>query len=325
MRTNPNETGRIAIVAALVAAVVALAPAGIAHGQQKQARVWGVVTDENSAPVPDVSVTAEVPETGAVVARTMTDAEGKYSLVLNDATVKYLYRVTKDGYVPLAEQLEVSVKGNAEYNMVLPSLESVHGGVQADGSYAMHPDAVEPFNRGGQAARSGDLAAAAAAFEEVLAIDGKVVPALTALSAIYVEQKKFGEAATLAGRVLEIEPANPKGVVLRYFASKGNGASIGELKPMLVELEKVEPKKAAFEYAQIGVSHFNDGDTAGAQAAFTHALELDPELASAHYQLGLSLVASEPGKAKEHFERVLELAPDSEDAKQATEMLSYLQ
>lgn len=48
-----------------------------------------------------------------------------------------------------------------------------------------------------------------------------------------------------------------------------------------------------------------------AQACFRRALEIDPEFADAHYNLGVSeLAGGEPGKAATHIETALRLDPN---------------
>lgn len=306
---------------ALLLTLVSLAPA---EAQRKQARVWGVVTDSDAAPIEGARVTARDPKTGEVKADETTDTAGEYSLLINDATVTYNYRIEKDGYVPWEGELEVEVKGNAEYNFTLPSAEG-QSRLAEDGSYQMHPDAVEPFTRGIEAARGGDFETAFAAFEEVLAVDAQVVPAYVALAAIHLERGEYTEAAERAAQARELDAADAKATEIAYAAAKQTGATVDELLPILAELELLAPEKAAAGYTEIGNSHFRAGDMAAAESALNKAVELAPDLAQAHFQLGLCYVnQGETDAARVHFEKVVELTPDSDDAVTAREMLGYL-
>lgn len=296
-----------------------------AEAQRKQARVWGVVSDADGAAIEGATVTACDSTTGEIKAEEQTDATGEYSLLINDATVTYTYRIEKDGYVPWEGELEVEVKGNSEYNFTLPSADG-QSRLAEDGSYQMHPDAVEPFTRGSEAARAGDFETAVAAFQEVLAVDDEVVPAYVALAAMHLQQGEYAEAAERAARARELDPTDAKALELAYTAAKQNGATVDDLMPMLDEMTELSPRKAAAEYTEIGDLHFRAGDTDAAQAALNRALELDPESAVAHLQLGLCLVnLGDSEAAKGHFEQVVNLAPESEHAATAEEMLSYLQ
>ena len=295
-----------------------------AEAQRKQARVWGVISDTEGHPIEGVTVTARTPDTGEVVGEEVTDAEGAYSMLIADATVEYVYRIDKQGFVPWEGPLKVAVKGNAEYNFTLPSSDG-QSRMGEDGSFSMHPDAVEPFTRGSEAARAGDFDAATAAFEEVLAVDPQVVPAYVALAAISLQTGDYETAATHASNARELDPANAKALDVEYSARKHSGATVAELSELLTEMEDLVPQRAAAEHAEIGLNYFNAGDMGAAQNALSHALELDPELVSAHFQLGLCLVNQGDSEgAKAHFDKVVELAPDSEEATTAKEMLGYL-
>lgn len=296
-----------------------------AEAQRKQARVWGVISDADGAAIEGATVIARDSTTGEIMAEEQTDATGEYSLLINDATVTYTYRIEKGGYVPWEGELEVAVKGNAEYNFTLPSAEG-QSRLTEDGSYQMHPDAVQPFTRGSEAARAGDIDSAFAAFEEVLAVDDQVVPAYVALAALHLQRGEYPQAAERAVQARELDPTDAKALELAYTAAKQNGASVDDLLPMLEEMAALSPVKAATEYTEVGDLHFRAGDMDAAQAALNTALELDPESAVAHLQLGLCLVnLGDSEAAKGHFEQVVNLAPESEHAATAEEMLSYLQ
>ena len=60
-------------------------------------------------------------------------------------------------------------------------------------------------------------------------------------------------------------------------------------------------------------------------AAYEKALELEPEMARAHYRLGLAyLSAGELERARNHLTRFIELQPEDPEAATAREMLGYL-
>ncbi len=323
MKSAKHLTKLWSVIAAIcVAAMIFASPMS---AQRKQARVWGKVVDGDGEAVADVRVTAEVPDSGEIVAEGTTDEEGAYSLLINDASITYLYRLTKEGYVPFQTELEVATKGNAEYNFTLPGMDSISRS-SSDSGYGMHPDAVDAFNRGLAAAQSGDYATARAAFEEVLSVDDAVVPAMVALSAIHLQSGEYTAAAEHAGRALELDPSNSKAMDLHYTGMKHAGASVADLEQLIERLAEVMPEKAATEYADIGLNQFNSGDMTAAQVTLTKALELNPDLADAHFQLGLCLVnQGDNDAARQHMERVIELAPGSESGVSAQQMLEYLQ
>ncbi len=69
---------------------------------------------------------------------------------------------------------------------------------------------------------------------------------------------------------------------------------------------------------------FRRGATHLARAALLKALELEPDLAQAHYTLGLIYSSTDQAKAKHHFQKFIEMAPDDPEAAWAKEMLNSL-
>ena len=181
------------------------------------------------------------------------------------------------------------------------------------------------YNEGVQAARVGDLKAARARFNEVLALDPSFTHALNGLAFVSMHEEKFQEAATTAEKVLAIAPEDPKALQVRYDAYRALGEE-GKTKEALQALAAVNPKALIDQFFNQGVELFNNGDAAAAVEKFKAVLELDPEYASAHYRMGVAQVsAGDMAGAKAHLEKFLALAPDDPEAAAAKDMLSYLQ
>jgi tetratricopeptide (TPR) repeat protein len=65
----------------------------------------------------------------------------------------------------------------------------------------------------------------------------------------------------------------------------------------------------------LGVVLFNQGDLEGAEGQWTRAAELDPTKAEPHYNLGFLHLSTDPpdmDRVEEHWDKVIELAPDSD-------------
>jgi TolA-binding protein len=74
-----------------------------------------------------------------------------------------------------------------------------------------------------------------------------------------------------------------------------------------------------------GVILWNAGKIAEAQTQFEQAVKMDPNLAEAHYWLGMALVnAGKSPDAKTHFEEYLKLAPTGQYAETAKNILASI-
>lgn len=181
------------------------------------------------------------------------------------------------------------------------------------------------YNEGVQAARVGDLKAARARFQEVLGLDPNFVHALNGLAFVYMHEKKYGEAAATAEKILGLEPQNPKALQVRYDAYRALGDA-AKTEEALQALAAVNPQALIEQFFNKGVELFNNGESAAAVDQFEAVLQLDPEYALAHYRLGVAEVsAGDMAGAKTHLEKFLELAPDHPEAPAARDMLSYLE
>lgn len=180
------------------------------------------------------------------------------------------------------------------------------------------------YNEGVESLKRGDRRGARTSFEQALELKPELTAAMSGLAIIHMEDKAYPEAAALAERLLTLEPTHKLALRLRYDAYKAQGDKEKE-KEALAALAAVDPKALADEFFRTATDHFNAGDIQAAIQDFERAVELNPQRAKAHYQLGLCYVNTEQiAKAKEHMAKFIELAPDDPDAAVAKEMMSFL-
>ena len=138
-----------------------------------------------------------------------------------------------------------------------------------------------------------DLPAAEKAYLQAIEFDPKLPDSYASLATLYNEQKKFDEANKMAAKANEL------------MASSGT-------------------MDASTLYNQ-GVILWNQGKGADAQPFFEKAIAQKPDMANAHYLLGMSLVnQGKLSQAKVPFETYLKLAPTGENAAQVKEMLKII-
>jgi len=315
-----KQTKWILAIAAMLAITL---PAALWAGN-KTAQVTGVVTDENDQPLSGVKIdVVDTSGDGDIVATTTTDDEGKYSLVLNDATRSYTYRLTKEGYVPFSTELKVPTAKTSEYNYQLPSLASRQAR-NPDGSYNMSEEALPVFNEGVNAIKAGDFATAEEKFQKVVELDPSVVPAYSILGGIYLKDRKAQEALDMADKALAIEPENEKALLVRMKAYEmlGDAEKLNEARAAYL---KAVPAEAAKQLLSEAENDYNGGKMAEAKDALEKVMAQDPDNPRANYLLGLVLVnQGDNAEAKKHLEKFVKLAPDDPDASTAQQMIDYL-
>ncbi len=103
----------------------------------------------------------------------------------------------------------------------------------------------------------------------------------------------------------------------RYLALESSGADAGEVQGRLAALgasdEPELPDEASRQF-RMGVVNFDLDRLVTAEQAFARVVEVAPEFAFGHYNLGVTLVAAGRNEAAANsFERFLELVPESDD------------
>ena len=163
---------------------------------------------------------------------------------------------------------------------------------------AAKPDCAECYaNIGTVQAKAKKYDEAEAAYKKAIEVNPKFAEAYNGLANLYNAEKKFDLAAEASQKAMDLSSA---GAAAGGAAAGGGNAS------------------AVFNQ---GVILWNAGKIPEAKAQFEQAVKLDPNLADAHYWLGMALVnAGTPEamtEAKGHFETYLKLAPTGQYAETA--------
>jgi len=103
-------------------------------------------------------------------------------------------------------------------------------------------------------------------------------------------------------------------IAISLLTTSGAVASVGEVaNQSIVEStpEIVAQNQDALEYLEQGISLYGEGKIEAAEAAFRQAIELDPELAQAHANLGTVLAnQNKMAEAIPEFEEAVRLKPE---------------
>ncbi len=183
--------------------------------------------------------------------------------------------------------------------------------------------ATRVFNQAVLAARAGDNARAAEKFRTATELDPQLAEAHAALASMLYNQQAFDEALSALDRLFAIDPKNVQGHRVRFLVYKALGDETQAAATLDAYLA-IDPTDAAAVLYQQADMDFRAGEVGKAAATLVRILEVRPDMARAHYTLGLCYASSNPEKAKHHLRKFIELAPDDPEVGDAREMLSYL-
>ncbi|MDY7094466.1 MAG: tetratricopeptide repeat protein [Acidobacteriota bacterium] len=188
------------------------------------------------------------------------------------------------------------------------------------GSYS----SVLVFNDGVLQQNAGEAAQAEARFVAATRLNPELAAAHAAVASYRLQREDAAGALESAQRALEIDPQNESALSLQISAASALGDE-DALAAAVQDLEAQAPEAAQERKYQEAESLFKAGDYEAARAQLEEVVAARPEMAEAHYTLGRCyLNLGNNAKAKEHLARVQELAPESSWARDAEEMLGYL-
>ncbi len=146
-------------------------------------------------------------------------------------------------------------------------------------------------------ARMKDYEKAEASFKQAIEVKPDFVEGYNGLATVYNMEKKFDLAAEASKKAAELGGA------------AGGAAGGGSASTVFNQ----------------GVILWNAGKIPEAKAQFEQAVKLDPNMAEAHYWLGMAIVnEGKTADAKEHFEAYLKLAPTGQYAETAKSILASI-
>lgn len=208
-----------------------------------------------------------------------------------------------------------NLKDEARTAEALKDLESA--GKATEQARKIHNEAVALV-------KTGDNAGAFAKFEEALKIDPNLQPALIGMATAALALGRNAESATAAEAVLKGDPSNEQALRLRYNACLRLGDK-ARLSDALAGLAAVEPAIAAKGLLALAFEAYDASDLPTAKQRFLKVVAIDPNQPLAHYYLGMAYVnEGATADARSHLERFVALAPNSNEAATAKEILKQL-
>jgi tetratricopeptide (TPR) repeat protein len=319
-----------AALAALVLAVLATALAGPLHAVG-EGRIIGTVMDDEKKPIEGAKVLVTLPGVSSIRLEKKTGKDGKFTLLLLDATKEYKIQIEREGFKPYEEMLKPTLQETLRISFTLaPATEVVATGVAPDSAEAKALEgrnaAVFAFNDGVGKLKAGDREGAIAKFEEALKLNPDLIEAHSVLADVYVEQKKYPQAIASAERVLQAKPNDPAALAALYDAAVATGDKARAEATLKALAGGAPGRDTAVRLLNKGVADFNENRMDDALAAFESAERADPAFPKTQYMLGLTYAnLDNKAKAVEHLAKYIEMAPpDDSDLETAKAMLEEL-
>lgn len=179
------------------------------------------------------------------------------------------------------------------------------------------------YNRAVQQQKRDREAEALALFRQSVELDPELAPAWSAIAGIELARNEPQAAVGAAAELLELRPGDDEALTIQYEAYQMMGET-EKSQDVLAQMNAgAQDPDAVYRR---GVALFNASNYEQAVATLRQAVEMDPELAGAHYTLGLALInQGDQEGALRHLQRFLDLDSDHPDAESARQMVQYLE
>lgn len=314
---------RLRIVGPLLAALLAV------HGGAAEAQAWkgrgrleGKVTDPGGKPIGGAEVKlrqGKSPDAGPPVFK--TDDKGRWAY-MGLGGGEWSIDFDAAGFVP--GRIVVNVSEVTRTPFLEYKLEAARAAEpDKPATTGLPPEIVEAVKQGNAALDEKRWADARAAFEKASTGLPDSVPLLFALGRAYSGEGNAAKAIETIQKITRMEPANNGAWLLlaSLELEKGNleggQAALARVPDDFVKDPNV--------FINIGVLFMNRKKPLDAETYFTKAIAVAPAAHDGYYYRGLARVsADKKAEAKADLKKVIEIAPSSEEAKEARQLVQAL-
>jgi tetratricopeptide (TPR) repeat protein len=327
--TSATIRRTLTIAAIAVGLAIVAAPATAQTGQIK-----GKVVDAKGEPVEGAKITLLNQQTNRTL-ETKTNKKGEY-IQVGLAPGKYRISAAKDA---LSDTIDVDIRlemathdftlgaGGAKAGAGVSKEEAAKARAKADA-------ATKTFNDGVALSNDGKSDEAIAKFQEVIVAIPNCVECYANIGTVHTRTKKYDEAEAAFKKAIELKPDFAEaynGLANLYNATKKFDLA-AEASKKALELNSAAPGGAGAAGGASASAVFNQGvilwnaqKIPEAKAQFEAAVKLDPNMADAHYWLGMALLnGGDMAGAKPKFEAYLKLAPTGQYADQAKAIVATI-
>lgn len=312
----------------LIGACVAvmLATAVPAHAQMGS--LQGRVVDESGKPVPDAEVVFEFLGGMPVKFTGRTNENGEWVRAGLNAVGRWNITASKDGATGFAANVEVSLGGSSK----VPDIVIRRGGAASaadEETRAKEAAALKTLLAEVNAAlTANNLDVAVLKLNEAVEKIPNCAECHVQLGEIYSRRKQNEQAEAAYKKAIEVDPKSAPAYdgLAALYNTTGRLPEAADAAAKAMELNSASGGGDATSAYNAGAIMMNSGKIAEAKTQFQRAIQLDPTLAEAHFQLGMTHInTGNVGEAIKALEQYLQLAPDGPNAQMAKDMLPELQ
>jgi Tfp pilus assembly protein PilF len=318
MRLSARRTLCAAFAAGLLSAAGAYA--------QLPGTLFGQVFDDKEQPIAGVKITVTNPESPSFKQEEVTDDRGRYSIFVANSLPGYTISMAKDGYQQFSMPgVKIPARQRTRRNFTLNAAAAVavqpgEAPIEDAGGGGI----VKVYNEGVIALNAGDLVTAKTKFTEAIEKNPEYGQAYGGLARVLWKEESWQGALDNALKSVQLNPEDTEINQVLYAAYNSLGQK-DKAEEVLKKMQAENPEKAGLNMFNQAADLYNSGNVAEAKKIFEQIAAGQPNHAKTHYMLGMCYAGEDnKPKAKEHFEKFLQLAPDDPDAGTAQEMLKYV-
>jgi tetratricopeptide (TPR) repeat protein len=315
------------ITGILIGACVALLLATAAPAYAQLGSLSGRVVDEAGTPVADAEVVFEF--TGGIPVKftVKTNQNGEWVRAGLNAVGRWNISASKDGASGFVNNVEVALGGASK----VPDIVIRKGGAGSPAEEAARAKEAAAIKtllaEVNTALAANDYATAATKLNEAVEKVPTCAECHVQLGDIYTRQKQNDQAEAAYKKALEVDPKSAAAYdgLAALYNTTGRLDLAADAAAKALEIHGASGGGDATSAYNAGAIMMNSGKIAEAKAQFQRAIQLDPNMAEAHFQLGMTFInEGNVGEAIKSLEQYLQLAPNGPNSQMAKDMLPEL-
>jgi len=299
---------------------------GMAQAGRGKARLGGTVINEDRNPVASAKVVLTYMKNQSIQRETKTSKKGDWAFI-GLGSGFWRITVTAEGYQPLIKNVEVSqIELNPKEILVMKKLEKV------DPSAIKDEASLAFIDRANQLFSEKNYDEALTILQQLLEKNPNTYQIHILIGDCYREKGDFDKAIESYERGIEEARKDEKmgkEIIAKALAGIGDcyfrRGDFETAQSFFKQSIDTYPENETLAY-NVGEIYFSSQKLDEAIQYFTIATQIKPDWPAPYYKLGLvSLNKADYQKARDNFQKFLELEPDSELSAQVKNILDYLE